>query len=457
MHATMHRYRGEKGAMIVQAAVASIAFLALTALAVDYGIKLIARTEAQRSADAGALAGAVSLAFDGSADLTDAGIAKRSAHGFALANSVFGEAPDVNITSDINFIECPEPDGGPGTTCVRVDVYRNQLRGNALPTFFSRLVGVVDQGVQATATAKVLNADQTDCLRPWAVIDRWDEFAAPPEPDYPGVDPDYCAGGACGAPSTYDKYSTGQGQNPPPENDYYVPPAPDGSSPGTGFRVPDDVGDRFALKIQSGDGITSGWGLALDLPRADTTNMGAEAYGENIISCSRKPVQINDPTANPCPTDANQLGTWQEKVDWAAKGCVRVQTGTMQGPTTQNVADLVARDSGASWGWNPELEAYGVIGSAFAESPRIVPVAVFDIDNYLAMNPTGSGGVVRIVNIFGFFIEGMGDYNDATGEMELKNGGKAVIGRLMKFAGSGNGSVTLHETASFSKIIVLVR
>jgi hypothetical protein len=185
--------------------------------------------------------------------------------------------------------------------------------------------------------------------------------------------------------------------------------------------------------------------------------MGAEAYGENIISCSRKPVRINDPTADPCPTDANQLGTWEEKVDWAAKGCVRVQTGTMQGPTTQNVADLVARDSGASWGWNAELEAYGVVGSDFAESPRIVPVAVFDIDNYLAMNPSGSGGVVRIVNIFGFFIEGMGDYNDATGEMELKNGGKAVIGRLMKFSGSGNGSVTLHETASFSKIIVLVR
>jgi hypothetical protein len=151
------------------------------------------------------------------------------------------------------------------------------------------------------------------------------------------------------------------------------------------------------------------------------------------------------------------LGTWQEKVDWAAKGCVRVQTGTMQGPTSMNVDELVARDDGARWDWNPEIMDYGVVNSAFAESPRIVPVAVFDIDTYLAQNPTGSGGVVRLVNIFGFFIEGMGDFDDKTGEIQLSNGGKAVVGRLMKFAGSGGGSVTLHETASFSKIIVLVR
>jgi hypothetical protein len=121
-------------------------------LAVDYGIKLIARTEAQRAADAGALAGAISLAFDGSADLTESGIAKRSAHGFALANSVFGEAPDVNITSDINFIECPEPDGGPGTTCIRVDVPQSGARQHVAHVF-SRLI-VCRPGVQATATQR---------------------------------------------------------------------------------------------------------------------------------------------------------------------------------------------------------------------------------------------------------------------------------------------------------------
>src|SRR5688500_11302889 len=141
MHLTRRR-NGETGAMMVQMAVASIAFIGLASLAVDYGIKLIARTEAQRAADAGALAGAVSLAFDPTAVDNGYAVARASARGYALANKVFGEAPDVHITNDIKFIECPPPDGGPGTICVQVDAYRNQQRNNALPTFFSRVVGV---------------------------------------------------------------------------------------------------------------------------------------------------------------------------------------------------------------------------------------------------------------------------------------------------------------------------
>ena len=461
MQASSRRWNREKGAMIIQAAVASIAFLALAALAVDWGVKLIARGEAQRAADAGALAGAISLAFDASpgtsVDLTEAGLAKRNAHGFAVVNTVFGQAPVVDIKDDVTFPECPAPDGGPGTTCVQVDVYRNDEGGNPLPTFFSRIVGVRNQGVKATATAKVLTGTQTECLRPWVVIDRWDEFGPI---QFPAADPEWCPGGACGAPSTYDKYSDGKGQAPPQENDSYVPPATDGSSPGTGFRVlgtPNDIGRQFALKVQTNDGITPGWGLAVDLPRADTNNLGASAYGDNILSCNRKTVSINDPVANPCPTDANQLNSWAQQVAWAEKGCLRVQTGTMQGPTSSNVGDLVARDSGAQWGWNPQTSAYGVINSAFPESPRIVPVAILDIDKYLAQNPTGSGGVISVVNMFGFFIEGMGDYNDKDGSIEIKNGGKAVIGRLVKISASGRGTTKLHDASAFSKIIVLVR
>ena len=108
----------------------------------------------------------------------------------------------------------------------------------------------------------------------------------------------------------------------------------------------------------------------------------------------------------------------------------------MQGPTSSNIDDLVARDSGAQWGWNPQLGAYGVINSAFPESPRIVPVAILDIDKYLAQNPTGSGGVISVVNIFGFFIEGMGDYNDTDGSIVIKNGGKGASSARSSWPGS---------------------
>jgi hypothetical protein len=53
-----------------------------------------------------------------------------------------------------------------------VDVYRSQVRGNPLPMFFGSLVGLQRQDVQATATAKVIPANASDCLAPIAILDK---------------------------------------------------------------------------------------------------------------------------------------------------------------------------------------------------------------------------------------------------------------------------------------------
>ena len=104
-------------------------------------------------------------------------------------------------------------------TCIKVDVYRNQARNNPLPMFFGNLLGIGSQGVRATATAQIVTGNRTDCLKPWAILDRWDEYnAAGGEPDYPSPDPDFNYN------STFDKYSDGKGQAPPQEADLYVPP-----------------------------------------------------------------------------------------------------------------------------------------------------------------------------------------------------------------------------------------
>ena len=79
-----------------------------------------------------------------------------------------------------------------------------------------------------------------------------------------------------------------------------------------------------------------------------------------------------------------------------------------------------------------------------------------DVDDYLSRNPTGSNGTVRLVNIYGFFIEGMGDV-DADGSMTLNAGGKAVIGRLIRIPSMGSGSSPLPAAASFLVKIILVR
>jgi hypothetical protein len=125
----------------------------------------------------------------------------------------------------------------------------------------------------------------------------------------------------------------------------------------------------------------------------------------------------------------------------------------MVGPTGQGVDYLIAKDSGASW-YNG-----GIINSAFTpatKSPRVVPIGVFDVNWFLSQDPNGANGVLKMVNIYGFFIEGMGDV-EADGSMTLKSSGKAVIGRIMTVPSLSGGSSTLPNEASFLRQIILVR
>ncbi len=55
------RLRDERGMTLVMVATGMVAFLSATMLAVDVGMLMVARTESQNAADAGALAGAVAL------------------------------------------------------------------------------------------------------------------------------------------------------------------------------------------------------------------------------------------------------------------------------------------------------------------------------------------------------------------------------------------------------------
>ncbi len=202
MNMTHPTHRSERGAVLIMVVVAMVALLAFGAFVIDYGIMWTGRGQVQTSADAGALAGSISLAFDSPTDFAGA---KTKASWTARANNVWGTAPDVQLT-DVTFPPCPAGAPGLANTCVKVDAFRNQTRGNPLPTFLGNLVGITDQGVRATATAQIVTGNKTDCLKPWAVIDRWEEFGEP-----------------FSALSTFDKYSDGKGQAPPQEADNLHP------------------------------------------------------------------------------------------------------------------------------------------------------------------------------------------------------------------------------------------
>src|SRR5262245_44667348 len=192
MQTLRSRGSSEQGAILIQVAICLLALIAFTAFVVDYGVMWTGRSQAQTAADAGALAGAVALAFDSP---TDFAAAKTKARATAVQNKVWGEQPDVQLT-DVTFPPCPPGAPGLPDTCVRVDAFRNQSRGNALPIFFGQLVGVSSQGVRATATAQVIAANAVECMKPWAVADKWQEH--------------WEGGSASAAPwtpqSTFDKY-----------------------------------------------------------------------------------------------------------------------------------------------------------------------------------------------------------------------------------------------------------
>ena len=77
------RLDDERGAVLIQVAVAMLALLALSAFVFDYGVMWVSRGQAQNSADAGALSGAISLAFNSP---TDQAAARARAIAMAKAN-----------------------------------------------------------------------------------------------------------------------------------------------------------------------------------------------------------------------------------------------------------------------------------------------------------------------------------------------------------------------------------
>ena len=139
---------------------------------IDHGMLFVARGQAQNAADAGALAGAISLLYN-PAEGTGA---EQAARHFAANNAIWGEATaQPHIVVPTPPIPCPDGIAA----CVRVDVMRgqpdraNQPHTNTFHTVFGNIVGINQQGTRATATAQVGRGNAVKCIKPWIVADKW--------------------------------------------------------------------------------------------------------------------------------------------------------------------------------------------------------------------------------------------------------------------------------------------
>jgi hypothetical protein len=413
----------ERGAIFVQTAVSLLVLMGFLVFVLDYGVVLVSRGQAQNSADGGALAGAIARAFDDTANPPpDDGVVELAATQVAQQNLVWNASGSVGVSYD-----CPA--GVTGGGCVRVDVYRNgELASPTLPVFFGPILGITAQGVRATATAQAVAANGTDCLKPWAVADKWLERD----------DPDW---------TQLSTYAPGS----PTTDDVYIPPY---SAATTGFKRADasgnpaDTGYQMTLKLAHpgpapGPGtFSAGWAMSLYLPNSTAPGEGATNYEDNIINCTTATIGIA-PEASTCPA-----------VD-TPNGCLDVLTGAMTGKTISGTDAIVARDPSASWtgGYGGHIEG----GDGLSE--RVVPIALFDTALYLSQGYNGTNGVVKLVGLLGFFVEGLcKDSFYKESYLDCSNNNNDVVGRLVSFPGIYvEGAAEAAPGVAFGQVIRLVR
>src|SRR5437764_2437491 len=97
-----HLRRDERGMSFVFVGIGFMAMLSATTLAIDVGMFMTARSQAQNAADAGALAGAVALVYNDFDNRTPTGPAVQSAINTGLTNKIAGGDGSI-LPSDVTF------------------------------------------------------------------------------------------------------------------------------------------------------------------------------------------------------------------------------------------------------------------------------------------------------------------------------------------------------------------
>ena len=335
----------ERGMSLIFVSIGFSAFFMATALAIDVGMFMSARAQAQNAADAGALAGAVALAVDSFDDRSTSGPAVQAALSTAKTNKVMKADVSVNA-ADVTFPAAPS-----GTfNRVRVSVYRTSGRQNPVSTLIGPFLGVNEVDVSAAATAEASPANAMTCVRPFTVPDRWKENQDAPWT--PG--------------STFDRYD--KKGDLLPNADVYIPPGQPGYA---GYHPQRDKGLRLTLRAGTDDNIASSFYFSWKMP-GDT---GGDFYRQNISGCNTTVVGFG----------ANMTQ----------------EPGNMAGPTAQGIDDLIAQDPTAYWDTSKNT-----VKSPYGRSPRVFPIPLYNPDTYSYGKETGRNASLVMANWIGFFVEG---------------------------------------------------
>lgn len=370
-----HLLHDERGMSLVFVCLGFMAMLSATTLAIDVGLFMNSRSQAQNAADAGALAGAVALAYNNYTDRSAGGPAVQSAINTAVANKVSGQVVSVG-PADVTFPN--DPSGQPNR--VAVQVFRTLGRNNAVPTLMGTLFGVQTVDIGASATAEASPANAETCVKPFTIPDKWREVDNGPW-------------------TPQSEFNLAK--------DVYIGlnPSPDPNTNYTGYNAERDKGLEIVLKASNATKITASFYNPYDLPGS----VGASDYRANIEGCNSSVIDIGD-TRPP-------------------------ENGNMVGPTRQGTQALIDKDPGAVWNTGCNC----VQGSAYgSHSPRIVVIPVYDPVAYANGPQNGKNIVLKFTNFIGFFIEPLNGSGEVMGRITpvagrmAGGGGPAPAGAFAK-------------------------
>ena len=399
MRATTSVLRTERGAALVLTVVAITTVLGFMALAIDLGMLFVARADAQRAADAAALAGA--SAFLDNEGSSAVGPANQRAMEYALRNTFQNGPIDSN---EITIRVIPES--------LKVGVW---VQRDSVQTMFARVIGMRWVQIGAYAAAEAGAAGSAKCLKPIALQDIWHDANGDTNNNRVWDDPEVWHYGD-DAGDQYVPFSGPGGQ--PTETGY--------GSDWRNFTTPvsNDYGRQIKIKAsdpndpqQPSPGVFFPWRIPTGpnpepCPGQDAVEgqNGGAVYRQNLCACNNTDISLG-----------------QE---------YPIETGNMIGPTAQGIDGLIDQDPGASW----DESSHAVVGSSFGagwmSSPRVIKVALMDPTQI-----SGSGMQSVTFNNFALmFIEQQGRPQDP------------VFARFLYYAtGTGSGSGTLVKVLRLVK------
>ena len=322
---TQRETRGRRrGAALVLAALGLVMISAVGALAIDLAMLYKAQSDAQRAAEAAALAGASAFVDYAVVDPVVTDSADARARRFAESNAILTQAVAPTEVQDVQVVLDSQK--------VRVTVGRP-----AVGTWFARLIGVDSVPINARAAAVAEHAGNGQCVKPFAVPDTWEENTTTQDVNGNQLEDGVEQWSYTPGPDTYAPGNPDQ------------PAAVGTTGYGSGLRGT-DYGRQVGLVLP--DPATPVTGPNQFRPFSATGSNDPNAYRHAIATCDQNDVNFTDPyqlLSGPQPTVETQRG----------------------------VDSLIAMDDSAHW----DNATQTIQGSQFSDwrgSPRVVKIGLFD-------------------------------------------------------------------------------